>query len=737
MRFVFGLIIFLPLFAAGAGGPLPAHAAGGFGGIEIAADFDFSRAAASVDGAISEGRRRVGDFLTAADGIFAGICQKIAAGAAAGADFCAAAGEALTTVTLVPSSARGQAIGRQTDAGVQKITVAARSFSVAATATAGRAADGLKSGISETKNDLFQGAAAVKNEIFPEVRRLAAGAAVAAVNFPASLGKVSEQKIVHLVKNFSAAGEAAIKNAFAGIAIVHDMGQGASRIAADGIFAVSNAGQSAARIAADGIFAANNAGQSAGRAVADGIFAAGGGFCFVADTAAGAGASAVYNLGNAFGQTLGLAGDVLELARGDVAHGLRRADYDLKVAARAGQANATAFFDGVKNNVRDRLRRWLGIEDSPDNDQLSINDQIPNDQFSEGLTLSEDQRVRPSENQPASIVQNIYPEREVQTKEIQTIHTKEVQTKTETIVVDGGTKDRVEHISRQMDSDRPNYSLGQSFSLPSSLVGRRLGIGNDSDYDNFTVDEDGNVNAQTLVAAGDVTVQGNFSVTGAQTFSGAAALNASTTVPLFAIDQSGDGAALRADNILLKGSKIDFSGLGSLEIDGDGYLILASQNGKIKAADGNVFYTAGGHPINAPGEEILRASTPIFGFDIPARTAAGDFVPVSKEMVLSGDSFPAPMEGTARVYKLNIVYSDDAAASPSSWRIYNITAGAAGEEFAVPAAQTGGLAESATHITAALALPAAGEKWRVDVKSPAGKTIQIYRISLEAYDRIE
>jgi hypothetical protein len=112
-------------------------------------------------------------------------------------------------------------------------------------------------------------------------------------------------------------------------------------------------------------------------------------------------------------------------------------------------------------------------------------------------------------------------------------------------------------------------------------------------------------------------------------------------------------------------------------------------------------------------------------------------VAISKEMILSGDSFPAAMEGTARVYKLNIVYSDDGAASPSSWRIYNITDSAAGAEFAVPAAQTGGLTESATHITAELTLPAAGKKWRVEAMPPAGKTIQVYRISLEAYDRID
>ena len=288
----------------------------------------------------------------------------------------------------------------------------------------------------------------------------------------------------------------------------------------------------------------------------------------------------------------------------------------IEAVAGAGQASLASFFGGIKNHIRDTARRWLGIEDSPGNDQLSMNGQISNDQFSEGLTLLEDQRVRPSENQPAPIVQNIYPEKEIQTKEIQTIHTKEVQTKTETIIVDGGTKDRVEYISRQMDSDRPNYSLGQNFSLPSSLVGRRLGIGNDSDYDNFTVDEDGNVNAQTLVAAGDVTVQGNFTVAGAQTFSGAAALNASTTTPLFAIDQSGTGAAFLADNITLKGSAISTNdagtnllinpnGTGAVQfhtdtnyIDSTGNLVL---DGDITLTSGGTFYTTdNGNLVFAP-----------------------------------------------------------------------------------------------------------------------------------------
>jgi len=703
LRFIFGLMIFLLLFSGGLSRPLSAHAAGGFGGIEIAADFNFS------------------PVIAAADGIFSEIFRKAGAGITAVADFCVGAGETF---------------GREIAAAGRKIAGGAQSFSATAGATAGRGAASLKSGISEIKSDLSQGASVAKNEVFPEFCRRTVAIAAAAAGFTVALAEKSGQKITAGVKTAATAGNSAIKNAFAGIAIVGDMGQVAGRAAASGIFAANNAGQRAGRAAMAGVFAVGNAGQRATQTAAAGISAAGNGFSFATDTAAGAIAAGVYNLGDAFGQTLGLAGDILELGRGNVAYGWRVADYDLKIAARAGQASVAEFFDGVKNGTRDRLRRWLGIEDPQGGDQLSMINDSNNQEFSEGLTLLEDQRVRPSENQPATIVQNIYPEREIQTKEIQTIHTKEVQIKTETIVVDGGTKDTVEHISRQLDSDRPNYSLGQVFSLPSNLDAKTLRIGDSSGVD-FTVDRDGNAGTNNLNVAGDAVIQGNLTVAGAQTYSGAARFEVSTDGPALSAIQNGAGAAFQADDILLKDYKIDFSGLGSLEIDSNGYLILASQSGKIKAADGSVFYTAGGHPINAPGEEILRASTPIFGFDIPARTAAGDFVAISKEMVLSGDSFPAVMEGTARVYKLNIVYSDDGAASPSSWRIYNITDSAAGAEFAVPAAQTGGLTESATHITAELTLPAAGKKWRVEAMPPAGGTIQVYRISLEAYDRID
>ena len=152
-----------------------------------------------------------------------------------------------------------------------------------------------------------------------------------------------------------------------------------------------------------------------------------------------------------------------------------------------------------------------------------MNGQISNDQE----FLEDDQRVRPSENQPTPIVQNIYPEKEiqtkeVQTKEIQTIHTKEIQTQVNTVVADEGTKARVNQILRQMDSDRPNYSLGQSFNPPDNLGANTLDIGGGS----FTVNRHGAITGGsldigsgnfTVSAGGDAVVRGNFTVSGSQT----------------------------------------------------------------------------------------------------------------------------------------------------------------------------------------------------------------------------
>jgi hypothetical protein len=143
-----------------------------------------------------------------------------------------------------------------------------------------------------------------------------------------------------------------------------------------------------------------------------------------------------------------------------------------------------------------------------------------------------------SEKTPAPITQVVNP-----TKEIQTVRT--VVEHTNTVVVDEDTKNKVNQLARQLDSDRPNFSVGQSYSLPADLGGETLRVNSGG----FTVDKSGNVNAQTIAAAGNLTVQGNFTVAGAQTYSGAAAFNATSTVPALAVSQTGSGLALLADSI--------------------------------------------------------------------------------------------------------------------------------------------------------------------------------------------
>ncbi|MFA6376748.1 MAG: hypothetical protein WCX69_05095, partial [Candidatus Paceibacterota bacterium] len=88
----------------------------------------------------------------------------------------------------------------------------------------------------------------------------------------------------------------------------------------------------------------------------------------------------------------------------------------------------------------------------------------------QNLTSVTTQEDRLSNNQspaaaPAQIIQNINP-----TREIQTIHT--VSNNINTVVVDTVTKSRVDQLLRQMNSDRPNYSTGQSVSLPANLVSK-------------------------------------------------------------------------------------------------------------------------------------------------------------------------------------------------------------------------------------------------------------------------
>lgn len=174
-------------------------------------------------------------------------------------------------------------------------------------------------------------------------------------------------------------------------------------------------------------------------------------------------------------------------------------------------------------------------------------------------------------------------------------------------------------------------------------------------------------------------------------------------------------------------------------------LTLEAATGVIQAATGSTFYNAGGYAIAAVGEEILRASIPIFGYSFPARTAGTKTI--SRELALDVDDttvFPAvPITGVDRKYKFKIQYSNDAATAGNS--VWQITLAGPpisdfGAPFNVPNTEIANLDESKVYYTAAfMALPdhVTDGKWYLVVAAPAGMAIQVYQIELMAYDVLQ
>jgi len=148
----------------------------------------------------------------------------------------------------------------------------------------------------------------------------------------------------------------------------------------------------------------------------------------------------------------------------------------------------------------------------------------------------------------------------------------------------------------------------------------------------------------------------------------------------------------------------------------------------------------GGAATRASGEQILRGMVPIFGFDLPARTASTTYKTVSR--VLEEDPFTATpaMAGTTRKYKFVIRYADDGTTGSTSWSVCPAATadGSCGETFIVPSAGSGNLDKGKANITADITLPA--YPWRVAVKAGGSGnpvTLQVYQIFLAAYDEVK
>ncbi len=265
----------------------------------------------------------------------------------------------------------------------------------------------------------------------------------------------------------------------------------------------------------------------------------------------------------------------------------------------------------------------------------------------------------------------------------------------------------------------------------------------------------------TLGVTGLTTLGDNltFSGTAARTITGPATGGMTLTVaggPM-GLTTTGSGAITlnSAGQLLLQFGAAGGFSLGDgttnfIQIAADGTLTLATGAGDeivlnpaggaagvVRLGPGDVILTDGGGPaMRASGEEIMRGMAPIFGFDMPARTASTGYIAVSRE--LEDYPFPAAMTGTTRVHKFVIRYADTVN-TQTTWQVYNTTDSAQTAEFTVPASASSNLEKGEAYTTGEIAVPVDTDDWRLDVKvaDGSGGTIQIYQIFLAAYDRVD
>jgi len=197
-------------------------------------------------------------------------------------------------------------------------------------------------------------------------------------------------------------------------------------------------------------------------------------------------------------------------------------------------------------------------------------------------------------------------------KEVKTVNT------VQTVIADQETKNQVAAMLTLLNSDRPNFSLGQPTIIPSNLATKTLAVSSGD----FSVDADGNVAAASVVSNGNIygkgnlTVEGNFAINGDFVSAGASVFNASSTQAILTAANVGAGPALLADNIAIKGSTISTrdtdtailinpNGAGAVQfhtvanyIDTDGNFVL---DGDITLTSGGAFYTTdNGNLVFAP-----------------------------------------------------------------------------------------------------------------------------------------
>jgi len=221
-----------------------------------------------------------------------------------------------------------------------------------------------------------------------------------------------------------------------------------------------------------------------------------------------------------------------------------------------------------------------------------------------------------------------------------------------------------------------------------------------------------------------------LSVTGDITASGALTLYSGSSLDI-TLDSA--GKIVLSDDTDINGN-LDVS--GSLTVgSADQFYIDSSGN----ATTTGVFYAAAFYSasddatIRKSGDQIVRGVVPIFGFDLPARTASGSYTQVSR--YIENDAFPSAYSGTDRKYKFAIRYADATTTVASMWQIAT-SSDASSFTFTVPVSDTTDLAKGNAYITDTTSLPAL--PWRLDVKTGGSGdySIQVYDIVLIAVDEV-
>jgi hypothetical protein len=178
----------------------------------------------------------------------------------------------------------------------------------------------------------------------------------------------------------------------------------------------------------------------------------------------------------------------------------------------------------------------------------------------------------------------------------------------------------------------------------------------------------------------------------------------------------------------------------TLQTQTSGDIILDPASGKILLGSSAWIETSQGYQIGKSGTQVLREMVPIFGFDLPVKTATTTYVKISRDIV----NYPLNpcATGTTRVHKLVIRYG---ATATSTWQVATSTTGGYAEITVPPTGATS--TGSVYTISTSIPTPSGSctgwtqgtetDDWWVRMKLNATGEIMIYQIFLAAYDQIQ